>query len=148
MIPSSQFRGKGSGTARCHLQGRALQVSGKIILTYVPVFSPKTLPVEAVRFPAPEIGNDMFHPLIIYGHENKGMYRKTQDSQMDKDDSLRYCRLHRVQLSLLKRNIARMGGSRHRVFQGILQVPLQSRLPAGSGGDTFLHSQLFGFLKI
>ena len=45
-------------------------------------------------------------------------------------------------------NIARMGGSRHRVFQGILQVPLQSRLPAGSGGDTFLHSQLFGFLKI
>ncbi|MCS3268005.1 hypothetical protein NXX78_20010 [Bacteroides fragilis] len=27
MIPSFQFRGKGSGTARFHLQGRALQVS-------------------------------------------------------------------------------------------------------------------------
>ena len=95
---------------------------GKIILTRVPVFSPKTLPVEAVRFPAPEIGNDMFHPLTIYGHENKGMYRKTQDSQMDKDYGIGHCRLHRVQLSPLKRNIARMGGSRHRVFQGILQV--------------------------
>ena len=29
MIPSFQFRGKGSGTARFHLQGRALQVSGE-----------------------------------------------------------------------------------------------------------------------
>lgn len=36
---------QGSGTARFHPQGRALQVSGKIILTRVPVFSPKTLPV-------------------------------------------------------------------------------------------------------
>lgn len=58
-----------------------MQVSGKIILTRVPVFSPKTLPVEAVRFPAPEIGNDMFHPLTIYGHENKGMYRKLRTAK-------------------------------------------------------------------
>lgn len=41
---------------------------------------------------------------------------------MDKDYGIGHCRLHRVQLSPLKRNIARMGGSRHRVFQGILQV--------------------------
>jgi hypothetical protein len=122
MIPSFQFRGKGSGTARFHLQGRALQVSGENHPRPAPVFSPKTLPVEAVRILAPEIGNDMFHPLTIYGHENKGMYRKTQDSQMDKDYGIGHCRLHRVQLSPLKRNIARMGGSRHRVFQGILQV--------------------------
>ena len=148
MIPSFQFRGKGSGTARFHLQGRALQVSGKIILTYVPVFSPKTLPVEAVRILAPEIGNDMFHLLIANDHESKGMYRKTENRQMDKKNGTGRRSLHNVQLSLFKRNFTGMGGSRHRVFQGILQVPLQSRLPAGSGGDTFLHSQLFGFLKI
>ena len=41
MIPSSQFRGKGSGTARCHLQGRALQVSGKIILAMLRYFPRK-----------------------------------------------------------------------------------------------------------
>jgi len=61
MIPSFQFRGKGSGTARFHLQGRALQVSGENHPRPAPVFSPKTLPVEAVRILAPEIGNDMFH---------------------------------------------------------------------------------------
>ena len=44
---------------------------------------------------------------------------------MDKDYGIGHCRLHRVQLSPLKRNIARMGGSRHRVFQGILQVFLK-----------------------
>ena len=32
--------------------------------------------------------------------------------------------LHSVQLSLFKRNFAGMDGSRHRLFQGILQVPL------------------------
>lgn len=64
MIPSFQFRGKGSGTARFHLQGRALQVSGENHPRPAPVFSPKTLPVEAVRILAPEIGNDMFHLLI------------------------------------------------------------------------------------
>ncbi len=67
---------------------------------------------------------------------------------MDKDYGIGHCRLHRVQLSPLKRNIARMGGSRHRVFQGILQVFILNSLPAGSGGYTFLHSQLSGFLKI
>ena len=56
MIPSFQFRGKGSGTARFHLQGRALQVSGENHPRPAPVFSPKTLPVEAVRILAPEIG--------------------------------------------------------------------------------------------
>ena len=66
MIPSSQFRGKGSGTARFHLQGRALQVSGENHPRPAPVFSPKTLPVEAVRILAPEIGskhsiNSPFH---------------------------------------------------------------------------------------
>lgn len=76
MIPSFQFRGKGSGTARFHLQGRALQVSGENHPRPAPVFSPKTLPVEAVRILAPEIGNDMFHLLIANDHESKGMYRK------------------------------------------------------------------------
>ena len=89
-----------------------------------PVFSPKTLPVEAVRSPAPEIGNDMFHPLTIYGHENEGIYRKTDNRQMDKDDSIAHRGLHRVRLSVFKRRIARVDGSRHRLFQGILQVSL------------------------
>ena len=84
MIPSFQFRGKGSGTARFHLQGRALQVSGENHPRPAPVFSPKTLPVEAVRILAPEIGNDMFHLLIANDHESKGMYRKTENRQMDK----------------------------------------------------------------
>ena len=44
---------------------------------HAPVFSPKTLPVEAVRILAPEIGNGMFHLLIANDHESKGMYRKT-----------------------------------------------------------------------
>lgn len=73
MIPSFQFRGKGSGTARFHLQGRALQVSGENHPRPAPVFSPKTLPVEAVRILAPEIGNDMFHLLIANDHESKGV---------------------------------------------------------------------------
>ena len=34
---------------------------------------------------------------------------------MDKDYGIGHCRLHRVQLSPLKRNIARMGGSRHKI---------------------------------
>ena len=56
------IHGQRKRTALFHLQGRAFQVSGKIILTVpAPVFSPKILPVEAVRSPAPEIGNDMFH---------------------------------------------------------------------------------------
>lgn len=76
MIPSFQFRGKGSGTARFHLQGRALQVSGENHPRPAPVFSPKTLPVEAVRILAPEIGNDMFHLLIA---------KLLQKSEMRKD---------------------------------------------------------------
>ena len=124
MIPSFQFRGKGSGTARFHLQGRALQVSGENHPRPAPVFSPKTLPVEAVRSPAPEIGNDMFHPLTIYGHENEGIYRKTDNRQMDKDDSIGHRGLHRVRLSVFKRRVARVDGSRHRLFQEILQVSL------------------------
>ena len=67
---------------------------------------------------------------------------------MDKGHSAGHCSLYRVQLLVYTGCIARMDGSRHRVFQGILQVYLQSRLSAGSGCDTFLHSQLSGFLKI
>ena len=124
MIPSFQFRGKGSGTARFHLQGRALQVSGENHPRPAPVFSPKTLPVEAVRILAPEIGNDMFHLLIANDHESKGMYRKTENRQMDKKNGTGRRSLHSVQLSLFKRDFAGMDGSRHRLFQGILQVPL------------------------
>ena len=40
-ILTFQFRGKGSGTARFHLQGRALQVSGKIILAMLWYFPRK-----------------------------------------------------------------------------------------------------------
>lgn len=89
-----------------------------------PVFSPKTLPVEAVRILAPEIGNGMFHLLIANDHESKGMYRKTENRQMDKKNGTGRRSLHSVQLSLFKRNFAGMDGSRHRLFQGILQVPL------------------------
>ena len=124
MIPSFQFRGKGSGTARFHLQGRALQVSGENHPRPAPVFSPKTLPVEAVRILAPEIGNDMFHLLIANDHESKGMYRKTENRQMDKKNGTGRRSLHNVQLSLFKRDFTGLGGSRHRLFQGILQVPL------------------------
>ena len=67
---------------------------------------------------------------------------------MDKDDGIGHYSLYRVQLPVYTGSIARMDGSRHRVFQGILQVSLQSRLPAGGGCDTFLHFQLSGFLKI
>ena len=146
MIPSFQFRGKGSETARFHLQGRALQVSEENHPRPAPVFSPKTLPVEAVRILAPEIGNDMFHLLIANDHESKGMYRKTENRQMDKKNGTGRRSLHNVQLSLFKRDFTGMGGSRHRLFQGILQVPLENRLPSGSGGDTFLHPQLLGIL--
>ena len=90
MIPSFQFRGKGSGTARFHLQGRALQVSGENHPRPAPVFSPKTLPVEAVRILAPEIGNDMFHLLIANDHESKGMYRKTENRRKYSINSLVY----------------------------------------------------------
>ena len=90
----------------------------------------------------------MFHPLTIYGHENKGLYRKKRNWQMDKDDGIGHYSLYRVQLPVYTGSIARMDGSRHRVFQGSLQVSLQSRLPAGGGCDTFLHFQLSGFLKI
>ena len=102
-----------------------LAVSEKIILTVpAPVFSPKTLPVEAVRILAPEIGNGMFHLLIANDHESKGIYRKTENRQMDKKNGTGRRSLHSVQLSLFKRNFAGMDGSRHRLFQGILQVPL------------------------
>jgi hypothetical protein len=140
--------GKGSGAACFHLQGQTFQVSKKIILTRVPVFSPKTLPVEAVRFPAPEIGNDMFHLSTIYGHENKGMYQKGHNKQVDKDDGVGHCSRHRVQLPLFKGNITGMDGGRHRLFQGILPVHLQDRLLPAGCGDTFLHSQLSGILTI
>ena len=41
-----------------------------------------------------------------------------------KDDSIGHRGLHRVRLSVFKRRVARVDGSRHRLFQGILQVPL------------------------
>lgn len=146
MIPSFQFRGKGSGTARFHLQGRALQVSGENHPRPAPVFSPKTLPVEAVRILAPEIGNDMFHLLIANDHESKGMYRKTENRQMDKKNGTGRRSLHNVQLSLFKRDFTGMGGSRHRLFQGILQVHLQDCLPPVGSGYIILHTQSSDFL--
>ena len=57
-------------------------------------------------------------------HESKGMYRKTENRQMDKKNGTGRRSLHNVQLSLFKRDFTGMGGSRHRLFQGILQVPL------------------------
>ena len=65
-----------------------------------------------------------FHLLIAYDHESKGMYRKTENRQMDKKNGTGRRSLHNVQLSLFKRDFTGMGGSRHRLFQGILQVPL------------------------
>ena len=61
---------------------------------------------EGVGLAAPQIGNNIRLFIVDW----------------DKDYGIGHCRLHRVQLSPLKRNIARMGGSPHRVFQGILQV--------------------------
>lgn len=79
------------------------------------------MPVEAVRSPAPEIGNDMFHPLTIYGHENEGIYRKTDNRQMDKDDSIGHRGLHRVRLSVFKRRVARVTAVAIVCFRGFFR---------------------------
>ncbi len=42
----------------------------------------------------------------------------------------------------------RVGCGSHRVFQGILQVPLPDSLPSGGCGHTFLHTQFSGILTI
>lgn len=52
-----------------------------------------------------------------------------------------HCSVHRVRLPVHQRRITGMGGGRHRLLQGILQVHLPDCLfPAGSG-DTILSSQ-------
>lgn len=67
---------------------------------------------------------------------------------MDKDSGSGHYSLHRVPLSPFKGHITGMGGGRHRLFQGILQVHLPDcLLPAGCG-DTVLHPQLPGLLTI
>lgn len=53
-----------------------------------------------------------------------GVYRMLTNRQMDKKNGTGRRSLHNVQLSLFKRDFTGMGGSRHRLFQGILQVPL------------------------
>lgn len=117
MIQSFHFRDKGSGppVSTC-------KVFGENHPRRAPVFSPKTLPVEAVRFPAPEIGNDMFHRLTLYGHENKRVYREVENRQTDQDGGIGACCLCRIQLSVFTGNIPRMGSGSHCLLQGILQV--------------------------
>ena len=67
---------------------------------------------------------------------------------MDTDSIIGCCRIHRVQLPVHERHISGMGGGRHRLFQGILQVPLPDSLPSGGCGHTFLHTQFSGILTI
>lgn len=61
ITPSFQFAGKGSAPPfSTGAKVRPSGFSGKIILAPLRYFPPKTLPVEAVRIPAREIGKDCF----------------------------------------------------------------------------------------
>lgn len=102
--------------------------------------------MEAVRFQAPEIGNDLFHRLTLYGHENKRFYRKVENRQTDQDGGVGACCLCHIQLSVFTGNIPRMGSGSHCLLQGILQVSVYDSLPAGGRYHTFLHPQLSGLL--
>lgn len=67
---------------------------------------------------------------------------------MGTDHCIGHCRLHRVQLYIHTGRIPRVGRGSHRVFQGILQVPLPDSLPFGGCGHTFLHPQFSRILTI
>lgn len=83
---------------------------------------PENLACGGSPLSSPEIGNDMFHRLKLYGHENKRVYREVENRQTNQDGGIGACCLCRIQLSVFTGNIPRMGSGSHCLLQGILQV--------------------------
>ena len=134
-----------SQPARFHRQGRALRFRGKSSSPETPVFSPKTLPVEAVCTTAPETGNGIPIRHIVYESERKNQENSRQ--QVGKDGSIGPHSRHRVQLALFARHIPRMDRRGHRVFQGTVQVPLPDSLYARGARHHPVHPEFSGLLK-
>ena len=121
MIQSFHFRDKGSeppvSTCKvgpCRFRRKSSSPGSGIF--------PENLACGGGPLSGPEIGNDMFHRLALYGHENKRVYRKVENRQTDQDGGIGACCLCRIQLSVFTGNIPRMGSGSHCLLQGILQV--------------------------
>ena len=145
MIQSFHFRDKGSGPPFSTCKVEPCRFRGKSSSPGSGIF-PENLACGGSPLSGPEIGNDMFHRLILYGHENKRVYREVENRQTDQDGGIGACCLCRIQLSVFTGNIPRMGSGSHCLLQGILQVSVYDSLPAGGRCHTFLHPQLSGLL--
>lgn len=123
MNQSFHFRDKGSGSpvSTCKVGPRRFR--GKSSSPDSGIF-PENLACGGGPLSGPEIGNDMFHRLTLYGHENKRVYREVENRQTDQDGGIGACCLCRIQLSVFTGNIPRMGSGSHCLLQGILQVPV------------------------
>ena len=145
MIQSFHFRDKGSGPPFSTCKVEPCRFRGKSSSPGSGIF-PENLACGGSPLSGPEIGNDMFHRLTLYGHENKRVYREVENRQTDQDGGIGACCLCRIQLSVFTGNIPRMGSGSHCLLQGILQVSVYDSLPAGGRCHTFLHPQLSGLL--
>ena len=83
MIQSFHFRDKDSeppvSTCKvgpCRFRGKSSSPGSGIF--------PENLACGGSPLSGPEIGNDMFHRLILYGHENKRVYREVENRQTDR----------------------------------------------------------------
>lgn len=63
----------------------------------------------------------MFHRLILYGHENKRVYREVENRQTDQDGGIGACCLCRIQLSVFTGNIPRMAAVAIVCFRGFFR---------------------------
>lgn len=145
MIQSFHFRDKGSGPPFSTCKVEPCRFRGKSSSPGSGIF-PENLACGGGPLSGPEIRNDMFHRLTLYGHENKRFYRKVENRQTDQDGGVGACCLCHIQLSVFTGNIPRMGSGSHCLLQGILQVSVYDSLPAGGRCHTFLHPQLSGLL--
>ena len=145
MTEPSRFAGQRSQPARFHRQGRAASGFGKNHPRFTPVFSPKTLPVEADCEKPPKTG--VVSPQKQEDYESKRTYQKDSGQQMDKAPRAgRYGSRH-IQLALYTRHISRMDRRGHCMFQRNLQVPLPCSLPARGTGHPPVHPESPGLLK-
>ena len=83
MNQSFHFRDKGSGppvstckVGPCRFRGKSSSPGSGIF--------PENLASGGSPLSGPEIGNDMFHRLTLYGHENKRVYREVENRQTDR----------------------------------------------------------------